>query len=171
MTTPPLLHFYEAILTKTENLGPPPLSFEIVIADPASMGSKGGIIVDQKRAPSHLGKLKFAQLSQRTWDIKTSNIARFHFDSMLGRPTPESLYIDGHNTVLPAGAQLIDISFSRSSDGLWKVTNNSTNQSNPQLIDVDLARYLMAVHLAAAWYSAWALGCDASHKGLLLNTN
>ena len=123
-TTEPLLHFYETVLKENKDSKPPPPSFELVVASSASMGSKGGIIVDQKRIPSQLGRLKFAQSRQNAWNIRTSNIRRFHFDGTRSKIPPDFLLIDGNDIPLTPTNQTVHLAFLRSPDGSWKVIFN-----------------------------------------------
>ena len=120
MTTPPLLRFYETVLNATGDIGAQLQDSSMVVADPASMGSKKAIRVDQKSNPGQLGKLQF-RTNQTIWDVRTSNISRFHFDGGLLNAMPDHLCIDGTEVSLPAEGKLAEWGFSRSSDGWWVV--------------------------------------------------
>lgn len=122
MTTPWLLQFYNRILDGDVDRRLSVDKFEMVVADVASMGPKGGIIVDQKMSPSQLGRLEFERTSNRTWTIRTSNISRFRFDRLQSMISPAFLQIDDSDIALNADNQLTDSDFSRSPDGSWKVT-------------------------------------------------
>ena len=70
MTTPPLLDFYKSILDGAGGIHVRPCDVEIVVADPASMGPKRGIVIDQKRSPTQLGHMKFSQNPDKVWVIR-----------------------------------------------------------------------------------------------------
>ena len=137
MTTPPLLQFYETVLNGPRSINVRPHNVQMVIADPASMGPKGGIIVDQKRSPTQLGRLRFLQVHKSVWDIKTINISRFHFDSPIWSVTPAALRIDDTEVEVPANPPLTELSFSRSSDGSWTVRTSPKEYTYVQLIFQD----------------------------------
>lgn len=125
MTTPWLLQFYNRILDGDVDRGLSPDRFEMVVADVASMGPKGGIIVDQKMSPSQLGRLEFVRTSNRKWTIRTSNISRFRFDRSQSMIPPAFLQIDDSEIALNADNQLTDSHFSKSPDDSWKVLAHS----------------------------------------------
>ncbi|KAL9005709.1 MAG: hypothetical protein Q9188_001522 [Gyalolechia gomerana] len=80
MTTQNLLEFYNNILEGEAADHSVPSSFGFVVADPASMGAKGGLVVDQLLSSGLLGRVKAEFLaSTRTWHLHTSNIRRIHF--------------------------------------------------------------------------------------------
>lgn len=128
MTTPWLLHFYNRVLDGDVDRRLSVDQFEMVVADVASMGPKGGIIVDQKMSPSQLGMLEFERTSNRTWTIRTSNISRFRFDRLQSMISPAFLQIDHSGIALNANDRLTDSNFSRSPDGSWKVTAHAIQQ-------------------------------------------
>ena len=172
MTTPELLDFYKSILDEPEDLAKPPLNFRMIVADPAGMGPKGGIVVDQKRAPGQLGKLQFAQTSHKVWNIETSNIGRFHFAELRSKTPPDFLRIDGNTINMTPDAQLTEIIFSRSLDGSWKVVPHSQVSLYPQLTYSDMATFSTAkIRFGTVWRSAWAFGCFAPHKRPFLDTS
>lgn len=171
MTTSQLLDFYESILDETENAAIPPLDFKMAIADPAGMGSKGGIIVDQKRAPGQLGKLRFAQTSHKVWNIETSNISRFHFAELRSKMPPEILQIDGNTISITPDAQLTRMIFSRSLDGSWKVVIHAQVDLYLQLTHSDMATSPATIYFRTTWRSAWAFGCFTPHKRPLFDTS
>ena len=121
MTTPWLLQFYNRILDGDVDRRLSADKVEMVLADVANMGPKGGIMVDQKISPSQLGRLEFERTSNRVWTIKTSNISRFHFDRLQSMTPPAFLQIDDSDIALNADNRLTDSNFSRSLDGSWKV--------------------------------------------------
>ena len=171
MTTSQLLDFYERILDENENAVMPPSHFKMAIADPAGMGSKGGIIVDQKRAPGQLGKLRFAQTNHKVWNIETSNISRFHFAELRSKIPPEILEIDGSTINIMPDAQFTRMIFSRSLDGSWKVVLHAQVDLYLQLTHSDMATSSATIYSRAAWCSAWAFGCFTPHKRPLFDTS
>ena len=164
MTTSQLLGFYDSILDQNGDLAMPPLNFRMVVADPAGMGPKGGIIVDQKRAPGQLGKLRFAQTNHKVWSIETSNISRFHFAELRSKTPPDLLRIDGNMININLDAQLTGMRFSRSLDGSWKVVPDTQVGLCLQLTHSDMATSSARICFRTAWRSTWAFGCFTPHK-------
>ena len=82
MSTQPLRKFYHDTLGGVSDSPQLPQSFSVVIVNPADMGSRGGLIVDQLCDPDQLGRVE-AALSSTTdaWVLTTSNIRRFHFST------------------------------------------------------------------------------------------
>ncbi|KAL8696945.1 MAG: hypothetical protein Q9224_002538 [Gallowayella concinna] len=104
MTTQNLLGFYDKILANQSTAKPLPRSFSIVTANPGTMGSKGGIIVDQLTSPGLFGKIKASyDEDARIWRLLTSNIHRLHFSTSAPHELSRSeLMIDGNRLkILP----------------------------------------------------------------------
>ncbi|KAL8712532.1 MAG: hypothetical protein Q9225_006939 [Loekoesia sp. 1 TL-2023] len=79
MTTQPLLRFYNRFLKGKAAEKSAPSTFELVVANPGSTGSKGGIVVDQLVSPSLLGRVKAEYTAgAKTWRLQTSNVQRLH---------------------------------------------------------------------------------------------
>lgn len=79
MTTQTLLSFYSRILEGKAAEQSTPTSFETVVANPASTGSKGEIVVDQLVSPGLLGRVKAEYTANaRTWRLQTLNVQRLH---------------------------------------------------------------------------------------------
>ncbi|KAL8918961.1 MAG: hypothetical protein Q9208_007071 [Pyrenodesmia sp. 3 TL-2023] len=57
-------------------------TFEFVAANPASMGSKFGVVVDRLTSPGSLGQINAEYVAaENTWFLHTSNIHRLHLTS------------------------------------------------------------------------------------------
>ena len=114
MTTPSLLRFYDEILGDQPAAKPLSSSFGMAIANPGTMGSKGGIVVDQLKSPGRAGRIKAVyNASSSSWHLWTSNIHRLHFSTAAGHDWMHSdLVIDGHKVEL-----LQDVSLS----GQWLI--------------------------------------------------
>ena len=171
MTTSQLLDFYGSILDDIGDPAMPALNFQMIVADPAGMGPRGGIIVDQKRAPGQLGKLRFRQINNKVWNIETSNISRFHFAELRSKTPPDSLRIDGNTMNITLDAQLTGMIFSRSLDGSWKVAPLGPVDLYLQLTHSDIAASRATIYFRTTWRSAWAFGCFTPHKRPLLDTS
>ena len=171
MTTSQLLDFYESVLDKTEDPSRPPLNFKMIVADPAGMGAKGGIIVDQKRAPGQLGRLRFAQTTHKFWNIETSNISRFHFAELRLKMPPDFLQIDGNTINITPDAEMTGMMFSRSLDGSWKVVPHARVNLYLQLTHSDMATSSTTIYSRTTRRSAWASGCFTPHQRPLFDTS
>lgn len=134
MTTVELLAFYdilrcEATLTKL------PQDFTTMIANPADMGARGGLLVDQLTSPDQLGRIEVERCrTSATWRLKTSNILRFHFVvSKESHILPHKLIIDQISLELPAGEEKLAYWLVRSDTGSWHVRNMSLRRSTQTL--------------------------------------
>lgn len=122
MTTSGLSRFYEQTLSK-EQKPSLPLNFTIVVSNPASMSSRGGIIFDQLISPNQLGRM-LVERDHRTisWTFKTSNILRFHISTLdFEGVLPLLVNIDGCSINLLSSSTGAGQSFLRSTDGSWQV--------------------------------------------------
>ena len=130
MTTPPLKAFYNYCLAGEARRAELPRQFQIVVADPADMGPRGGLKVDQLLTPDQLGKLNVTwDIASRTIHLDTSNVRRLHFllDSPLAK-APFELFIDGKEV---QGRQPVksdpkvqeSVSWLVSEDDSWKVSS------------------------------------------------
>ena len=123
MTTEPLRKFYEKILKDPK---PPalPLHFSIIIANPAEMGPKGGLIVEQLRTPSQFGKIEvFRDSSSATWVLKTSNIRRFAFTrGPYSSEGPSAMLVDGQEMGPIPRERLLSCCCICAADGTWSVS-------------------------------------------------
>ena len=123
MTTKSLRKFYDQILS-CENTTPSlPQVFTIVVANPASMTSRGGIVVDQLITSNQLGKIQIERDdSVSIWTLKTSNILRFHFQSESSNSMlPCLAIVDGCSIRLLPDSKFEDEWLVRSVDGAWQV--------------------------------------------------
>ena len=123
MTTPNLLRFYDHVLTGEGVEQPSLSSFEIVVANPSTMGSKGGIVIDQLQCPGLRGKLTAEYLvDARVWHLQTSNIKRFHFaPTATIQWSHAKISIHGTNVHLLEDNDLSGQWLIRLDDGSWKV--------------------------------------------------
>ena len=152
MTTAPLLKFYDILGREAD--GPRlPQEFTIVIANPAEMGARGGLIVDQLINPDQLGTINVERHpTSKSWVLTTSNILRFHFipthDSDL---EPHKLVVDQCPLELPTGRETFDWWLVRFEQALWHV-----RKLVAQIFDLesDSFRYLTIV--SGSWSNVTA---------------
>ena len=143
MTTAPLLEFYDILGREVD--GPRlPQEFTIVIANPADMGARGGLIVDQLHNPDQLGRINVERHpTSKSWILRTSNILRFHFISTQKSDIePHKLIVDQCSLELPTGREKFDCWLVRLERGLWQV-----RKLVPQIFDLrsQSFRYLTIV--------------------------
>lgn len=123
MTTPPLLQFYQKLLAGRSNRTSVPSAFSVVVADPAGMGFRHGLLVDQKICPDQLGRLDVSiDKMGEIWRIQTSNVLRFHVRN--GRPegaARKQVIVDDQTTNLQPENNEKGFSFNLSTDGHWNV--------------------------------------------------
>jgi hypothetical protein len=122
MTSLPLRKFYANLLGVG---GEPklPQTFSIVVSNPADMGPRGGLVVDQMITPDQLGKIDIAMNpTTATWVLRTSNIRRFHFSSAGYNPLPHELIIDETQLELPLEKVESGCWLLRSRIGIWQVS-------------------------------------------------
>lgn len=134
MTTTPLCKFYDQILSP-ENTAPSlPQVFTILVANPASMTSRGGIVVDQLITPNQLGRIQIERDQVvSAWTLKTSNILRFHFKPQnLNSMLPHLAIVDGYPIRPLPNPKLEDKWFVRSVDGAWQLLQDTDWQSIEQ---------------------------------------
>ena len=142
MTTAPLLEFYDILGREAD--GPRlPQEFTIVVANPADMGARGGLIVDQLISPDQLGTINVERHpTSKSWVLITSNILRFHFiPNQSSDIQPNKLTVDHCPLELPSGK--FDWWLVRSGQGLWHV-----RKLVAQIFDLesDSFRYLTVVN-------------------------
>ena len=126
MSTRPLREFYRNILGGESDLPQLPRSFSIVIANPADMGSRGGLVVDQLSDPDQLGTIEIAPSSTEAWVLKTSNILRFHLSTTCGSNLPtHDIIVDETPIRLPLGHDKRVYWLVHSEDGSWHVSEDS----------------------------------------------
>lgn len=123
MTTTYLRECYHQVLTKGSMTPELPSRFNIVVANPANQGSRGGIVVDQLVSPGQLGRLEVERSSETsTWGCKTSNILRFHLSTRyIEGMVPHTFHVDGCLLDVPPSSCLDELWFLRSAEGSWKV--------------------------------------------------
>ena len=129
MTTPALRAFYARCLADEARRPALPQQFQTVVANPADMGCRGGVQVDQLMSPNQLGKFHVkVDAASKTVHCETSNIRRFHFvaESPLIAHSTE-LVVDG--TKIPELPQIrskLDVKGTACwlllKDGSWKVS-------------------------------------------------
>ena len=123
MATPSLLQFYRDVLAGRLTKTVAPQKFSVMVADPADMGSKYGLVVDQKLCSDQLGRLDVLTDNIGViWQLQTSNVLRFHIDieSIMGN-APKTVVIDGHAVNLPSESNKTEFTFSQSRNGSWSV--------------------------------------------------
>jgi len=122
MTSMPLRKFYANVLGSEDRPELPEI-FSIVVANPADMGSRGGLVVDQLITPDQLGKVSVAiSPGTATWVLKTSNILRFHFSPADSNLLPHELIIDDTALGLPLDEVEGEWWVLRSRIGDWQVS-------------------------------------------------
>lgn len=126
MTTASLREFYDQILTRKNTNPSLPQVFTILVANPASMTSRGGIVVDQLITPNQLGRIEVERdQAMSVWTLKTSNILRFHFKPhSLNNLLPDLTIVDGFSITLRQTANFKDEWLVRSADGVWQVRDS-----------------------------------------------
>ena len=129
MTTPQLIDFYNRCLAGEAKKPILPLSFQVVVSNPADTTSRGGLQVDQLLTPDQLGRVKIEwDAASATIHCKTSNIRRFHFvESSVLMQSSTRLFVDGQK--MPdfhtmrrqeTGTQVVHYSFLV--NGTWTVS-------------------------------------------------
>lgn len=143
MTTAPLLGFYD-ILEREVDWPELPQEFTIVIANPAEMGARGGLLVDQLISPDQLGKIEVERRPiSKTWILTTSNILRLHFIATENpEAVPHKLVIDQYSLELPNDKEKFDCWLIRFKQGLWHVRIFATHSFGP---GTHFLRYLTIV--------------------------
>ena len=122
MTTDPLKEFYHDVLSRATRWPAVPTNFGIVVSNPAEMGSRGGLAVDQLKTPGRLGRIEVRRSpSMDNWSLRTSNIRRFHILQREGVNLPSEVEIDEEIFKLPLTGAITDTWFVRSEDGHWQV--------------------------------------------------
>lgn len=123
MTTRNLLDFYDNLLDGKAADQSVFSSFSFVVANPATMGAKGGIIVDQLTSSGFLGKVEATFVEDtRTWLMNTSNIHRLHFaPAAIDKWMGANIFIDGFGIQLFEGVSLSSQWLVHQDDGSWKV--------------------------------------------------
>lgn len=126
MTTTSLREFYDQILSRDNTTPSLPQVFTILVANPASMNSRGGIVVDQLINPNQLGRIQIERdQALSTWTLKTSNILRFHFKPrIVNDMLPRFGIVDGCSIELLW--TLEDEWLVRSVDGAWQVSGHQS---------------------------------------------
>ena len=122
MTTEPLLGLY-AILGREAAWAQLPQKFTTIIANPADMGARGGLLVDQLISPDQLGKIDVERCSvSATWTLITRNVLRFHFVASANSGIlPDKLVIDQKCLELPPGEEKFACWLLRSEKCSWHV--------------------------------------------------
>lgn len=120
MTTPQLVQFYGDVLNQPRVRKGPPPEFVLVVANPADMGPKHGIVVDQKSRPDQLACVH-VRSGDVDCEIRTSNVIRFHAQAGLENFASRSVSLDGTIIDLPPEGDHTELGFVRFEDGTWKV--------------------------------------------------
>ena len=123
MTTAPLAMFYNDILANGSGVSTLPKKFSIVVANPAEMGSRGGLTIDQLCTCDQLGKIHVErEIDENTWVLQTSNILRFHFCPDSTTALPQNLIVDSTPVNLPCREVLWKTWLVQCNDGSWRVS-------------------------------------------------
>ncbi len=159
MTTTALREFYNQTLSREQLRPSLPQKFTIMVSNPASMNSRGGIIVDQLISPNQLGRMQIERDSGgKNWTFQTSNIQRFHFSSHSFyhmRPHSE-IIIDGSPMALLSISRHAEQWLIRNADGSWQVRSFLlTGTVSLILTWPAVPRRAMEVSRAAFWTSTW----------------
>lgn len=118
MTTKPLTSFYKQYLDGTRSLVNLPSNFNLVVANPANMGSKHGISVLQLLRHGQLGKVEVSfSASEPKCFIRTSNVLSLRLPAIYART--HDLVVDGQPLQLSALSDGVDLWLSTS--GSWQV--------------------------------------------------
>lgn len=128
MSTPQLRDFYADILDLKAEMPALPQTFSIAIANPADMGPRGGLKVDQLNIPGQLGIIDVSR-NASMWTMTTSNIRRFHIERDSSAIPTLKLAIDDDCLVLTRGEEASDLSLVRTGSGHWQVSNLDRIQS------------------------------------------
>ena len=130
MTTTCLRKYYDEILVRSSTYPELPHKFDMNTSNPASVGSRGGIFIDQLVTPGQLGRMEVQRSSEMsTWSLKTSNILRFHFSSRhLKGKELDSIVVDGSLLRMPTSPCPNDFWFLRSDEGSWEVRHDPQRQ-------------------------------------------
>ena len=139
MTTAALRRFYADVLSGGIEVPAIPLEFSIIIANPADMGSRGGLVVDQLKTPDKLGRIDVKRASLSAWNIRTFNVHRFHFVSCISAVTPSQLKLDSDSISLPVSHELGKSWLVQSACGHWKVWTRTQEWCVHQLTITDLS--------------------------------
>ena len=154
MTTKSLTDFYHDVLSRETREPAVPTNFSVVVSNPAEMGSRGGLVVDQLETPGQLGRIEVKRsVSMDSWILKTSNIRRFHFLQRTGANIPVNVEIDKEAFRLPVTETTTDIWFVRSGHRHWQVTVMLLTRSSYRLTPSGLSRRQLA-YARAAWRPA-----------------
>jgi hypothetical protein len=117
MTTDQLVQFYRTYTNTSDRIPRRIQNFSFTIADPADMGSKGGIHVTHLDDPGQYGKIEVTGHA-----IRTSNVLSLEFDPDLVQLA--TLSLDGQqfgNTIQTLEGGVLPIS--RGANGLWQVSS------------------------------------------------
>ena len=128
MTTSQLKSFYREQTAKNETLSRNATTFDIVVADPGDMGSKGGIRVLQLEDPGQYGRVHVTyQAATKAYVIKTSNVLSLELNHRFAGSGDGKVAIDGTNIdVVPSGNGEGAVELSRGAkDSLWKVSGKT----------------------------------------------
>lgn len=123
MTTQSLLDFYDRILEDEATERSMPSSFDFVVVNPATTGSKRGVVVDQLVSPGSLGRVRAKyEAVANNWRLQTSNVQRLHFTTDATDDWSSSeITIDGSRIQMLEHVPISRQWIVRSKDGSWKV--------------------------------------------------
>lgn len=128
LTTDPLLKFYNQYVNETGS-DILPVEFSVVVPSDATMGSRGGLFVDQLQSPDRYGHIHVVRDTDKmVWRLTAENVHRFHLTSSAMRgPAPKQIIMDGSNkpfVVHPDESELTW--FVVNTSGQWEMTRDSS---------------------------------------------
>ncbi|KAF2203309.1 hypothetical protein GQ43DRAFT_274948 [Delitschia confertaspora ATCC 74209] len=137
MTTPQLQCFYRTYTSDVETTARPLEDFDIVVADPGDMGSKGGVKVLQLEDPGQYGQVQVIyDNSLKTCTIKTSNVLALQLQ--IGYFRLSAISIDGSALELAEdsaiSSKLVDLT-KDVEDQTWKVGSLQGSKSTDDILN------------------------------------
>lgn len=128
MTTQNLLDFYDKVLEFRLAERPTFSSFTFVVSSPGTMGSKGGIVVDQLTSPDFPGRITAAyDPDANFWHLRTSNVHRLHFLPSAAQNWMRSrIAVDGSTLKLSEEVPISSQWLVRLLNGFWEVRRSSS---------------------------------------------
>ena len=140
MTSAHLQRFYDNVLQR-KIIPVLPKHFSVVISNPADMGPRGGIEVDQLTLPDQLGRLEVTvNLGETIWNVQTSNVRRFHILKEGSFPFPHELIVDGSSLDLPLDKVEAPWWLLHASGCGWMVSSKYLIKSNRRLTSIQVSR-------------------------------
>lgn len=123
MTDGSLPAFVNHYINEQPKIPPLPSKFSIVVANPADMGPRGGVIVEQLEVYDQLGKINIDWTNTTTWVMRTSNIRRWRIGKERpGLAHPREILLDNQSfRILSVGDMFV-----KSARGEWKSVHSQS---------------------------------------------